>query len=742
MAKDKTANLNLKVDSTVAVQGIKDYGNASDSAVRKSGGLERGLKRVAAGFVGVAGVYKAYNFAKSAVKDYAALELEMANVSTMLNEQTMKFLPQYTKQVRYLSTQMGEATSSLSTGLYDILSASVSAEEALQVLEVSSRAAVGGITTTAVSADAITTILNSYNMASTEASKVSSDLFETVQRGKITFEQLASNIGKVSSNAAVAGIDLEELLGTVATLTRAGLSAEIAITSIKSAISSFGKPTIEGARAAKELGFELNASSLEALQMTGLLEKLKEANVTQLAAIMPNIQGYTALAAALKQVGSVAGDVAYIQQKSGADIEAQEKIMDTTTKKIDVMTQSWKNLKTEVGKFLAPKLTPVFQAMAEDLNAYTNTVDTTATEAEMAMARLMKVQYRIDQMTSNKALREMAGQSAGYEGAQILKGLVERQKAFKEFEAAMSGPGGPGMPDYQNTAELARGRWSYPTNNTYAAPAAPWGKPGNLPPAPEVEVEKTPTIEPSSANVDQMILDMQFERELLSKTNLEREKAVALKQAEDTAIAEGMGVRQSQRDLIIEEVEAMHKAKDLAEIGETIGNGFADGMSAVSKALMQGGDAMDAARGAAMALMDELLRVMVFQKIAQGIAHGIGGGGVPVPSSKGNVFSNGVIVPHSKGDIISTPSYFPMADGRTGSVAEGGAAEAIVPLAKGRGGKLGIESVGGGGSSETNIKIVNVLDPSIMEDYMASAAGEKAVLNIMRKNGQALSGAF
>ncbi|KKM23183.1 hypothetical protein LCGC14_1617750, partial [marine sediment metagenome] len=50
---------------------------------------------------------------------------------------------------------------------------------------------VGGITSTLVAVNAITTVLNAYGMEADRASHVSDLLFQSVKGGKINFEQLA-----------------------------------------------------------------------------------------------------------------------------------------------------------------------------------------------------------------------------------------------------------------------------------------------------------------------------------------------------------------------------------------------------------------------------------------------------------------------------------------------------------------------------------------------------------------------
>mgnify|MGYP001572993756 CR=1 FL=1 len=60
--------------------------------------------------------------------------------------------------------------------------------------------------------------------------------------------------------------------------------------------------------------------------------------------------------------------------------------------------------------------------------------------------------------------------------------------------------------------------------------------------------------------------------------------------------------------------------------------------------------------------------------------------------------------------------------------------EAILPLRRGRGGRLGVETSGEGKGAQSATRIVNVLDPSIVGDYLATPAGERLIVNVIRRN--------
>lgn len=79
--------------------------------------------------------------------------------------------------------------------------------------------------------------------------------------------------------------------------------------------------------------------------------------------------------------------------------------------------------------------------------------------------------------------------------------------------------------------------------------------------------------------------------------------------------------------------------------------------------------------------------------IGNGLSGLLSGGGLAF--ANGGVFAGGVPVPFASGGVIQSPIAFPLGAGATGIAGERGA-EAIMPLARGPDGKLGVASSGGG----------------------------------------------
>lgn len=79
-----------------------------------------------------------------------------------------------------------------------------------------------------------------------------------------------------------------------------------------------------------------------------------------------------------------------------------------------------------------------------------------------------------------------------------------------------------------------------------------------------------------------------------------------------------------------------------------------------------------------------------------------------LPFADGGAFSQGRVMPFAKGGVVSSPVRFPMR-GATGLMGEAGP-EAIMPLARGPDGRLGVQAAGGGRA--VNV-VMNVSTPDV-----------------------------
>jgi phage-related minor tail protein len=115
---------------------------------------------------------------------------------------------------------------------------------------------------------------------------------------------------------------------------------------------------------------------------------------------------------------------------------------------------------------------------------------------------------------------------------------------------------------------------------------------------------------------------------------------------------------------------------------------------------VKGKDVSDVLRTLALRLSDIVLKAAL-RPLEQGFGNlmtGLMSGGLGF--AKGGVIQRGLPVPFASGGVIQSPIAFPLAGGRVGIAGERGA-EAIMPLARGPDGRLGIAARGGAGMSVT-----------------------------------------
>jgi len=288
-------------------------------------------------------------------KVFADFEQQMANVATML-DRPADHMEAFKKGIRSMAVAFGESTEALAGGLYDILSASIPAEKALDVLSVAVRAAKAGMTDTKTAADAITTVLNSYGLAAEQAGTVSDLLFSVVKRGKTTFAQLAPPIGMVASTAASAGVGLEELGAALATLTRHGVQTQNAVTAVNQIVMTFLKPSKEAAETARQLGFKMSAATLHSEGLAGVFEKISRLSPDAIAKLFPNVRALRGVIPALKNLEGFMGDIDVMSNRAGATETAYQKMANTLSHAFGQIKQAGFVALSVVGEALAEPL--------------------------------------------------------------------------------------------------------------------------------------------------------------------------------------------------------------------------------------------------------------------------------------------------------------------------------------------------------------------------------------------------
>jgi len=132
---------------------------------------------------------------------------------------------------------------------------------------------------------------------------------------------------------------------------------------------------------------------------------------------------------------------------------------------------------------------------------------------------------------------------------------------------------------------------------------------------------------------------------------------------------------------------------DAARLSRQFGNSLVTAFDGIA---IKGRGVTDVLRGLALNLSQLVLKAALrpLTNSIGGAFAGLLGGGLGFAS--GGVLRQRLPVPFASGGVIASPVTFPLADGRVGLAGERGA-EAIMPLARGPDGRLGVAAQGAAG---------------------------------------------
>lgn len=340
----KAARISFKSVST----GVKSIATHATSAAKSLGqmAVKGSIKGIAVGLAATtaamgAGAVAAYNLG-------TAYETSLAKVSTMVDTSLIT-MDELSGQVMSLSNTTGEGASELNEAVYQALSAGAKSDQVVDLVGTAVKAAKGGFTDTTTAVDGLTSTLNAYGMATSDAEGLANQFLITQNKGKTTFGELASSIGGVAPTAKAAGVGVDQLLAGVASLTANGVGTSEAMTGIKAALSNVIKPSSEAEKMAKSLGLEFNTAALQSKGLVGFLDDVKKAtggDTDKMAKLFGSVEALNTVLTLTSDQGSqlMNDTLNEMATNTGALDAAYETMADTTQESVRRGLNTFKNL--------------------------------------------------------------------------------------------------------------------------------------------------------------------------------------------------------------------------------------------------------------------------------------------------------------------------------------------------------------------------------------------------------------
>lgn len=364
---DEAAEAARKASEEVEKFGDKseETGKQSEESSKKS---RDGIKELQ-GVLASAGIAATLNEIKNGFFDCseaaAQFETSTAMVATIADT-SRKSLSSISKEVRSYSNETGEAASDMAEATYQAISASINTADAAAFAGTATKLAVGGFTSATTAVDVLTTAINAYGLAASDATQLSDYLITTQNLGKTSVDQLAQSVGKVIPLASAYNVQMDNLSSAYAVLTANGIATAESGTYLKSMLNELG----DTGSGVSEVLLNSTGKTFAQLMEQGyslgdvmaMLGNAVDGDSTAFNALWNSTEaGIGALSLFNAGADKYNSVLESMRTSAGATEKAYSTMADTTDKSKQRMENAFNNLKISVGDVLNPALTQVYE---------------------------------------------------------------------------------------------------------------------------------------------------------------------------------------------------------------------------------------------------------------------------------------------------------------------------------------------------------------------------------------------
>ena len=369
-----------------ASEEVEKFGDKSEETGKQSEESSKkgrdGIKELQ-GVLASAGIAATLNEIKNGFFDCseaaAQFETSTAMVATIADT-SQKSLSSISKEVRGYSNETGEAASDMAEATYQAISASVNTADAAAFAGTATKLAVGGFTSATTAVDVLTTAINAYGLAASDATQLSDYLITTQNLGKTSVDQLAQSVGKVIPLASAYNVQMDNLSSAYAVLTANGIATAESGTYLKSMLNELG----DTGSGVSEVLLNSTGKTFAQLMEQGyslgdvmaMLGNAVDGDSTAFNALWNSTEaGIGALSLFNAGADKYNSVLESMRTSAGATEKAYSTMADTTDKSKQRMENAFNNLKISVGDVLNPALTQVYEGFTNVFAGMSDFVD-------------------------------------------------------------------------------------------------------------------------------------------------------------------------------------------------------------------------------------------------------------------------------------------------------------------------------------------------------------------------------
>lgn len=206
------------------------------------------------------------------------LVLKMGEIQTILPavEQTTGAFFRLSDAVRRTSDAFNLPQLDVAEGFYQTLSNQISNSIIETEFFIGSAAKLAKTTASTLpeAIDALSSALNSYNYTVAESTRLSEELFDMVDVGRLRLSDVANTIGNVTTVASDLGVSFDEVTESLGVMTIRGMQPRVAMTLLRNIMLKLQDPTEKMTEVFHALGVETGAELLATYSLSDAIDKI------------------------------------------------------------------------------------------------------------------------------------------------------------------------------------------------------------------------------------------------------------------------------------------------------------------------------------------------------------------------------------------------------------------------------------------------------------------------------------
>lgn len=321
-----------------------------------------------------------------AVKSATDFSSQITNIKPLLEangegvKQVDKELVQMSDDSKKWATQYGISTTSINSGMDELVKRGYSAKQTLGAMPsiLNATKASGDDFNSVMKVS--TSTLEQFGLKSNSTSgmlkntqRVTDSLTYTANATAAGFTDMGDAMTYVGPTAHAAGISLEQTAAAIGEMSNQGISGSVAGTALRSALTRLMKPSKQNAEGMKELGINAEDFKNHALTLPQILDKIK--NNTQgwtkeqkasAIAMAFGTEAQAGMNALVSQGGDKLSELTEKTEKANGSTKKIADTMNNTSKaNISKFKESLNVLSIEIGSKLLPSITPLIKKLTD-----------------------------------------------------------------------------------------------------------------------------------------------------------------------------------------------------------------------------------------------------------------------------------------------------------------------------------------------------------------------------------------